>query len=69
MDKLFGDDSGNLYRGVEQANFNYRGENAGSYRSNYTKLTNEPEDDYSDIIQLSAAFSNTTASDEEYVLA
>ncbi|MBN2326443.1 MAG: CotH kinase family protein, partial [Candidatus Omnitrophica bacterium] len=64
MDRLFSDESGNLYRGVEQANLDYRGENPNSYRANYEKITNELEDDYSDIIKLCFAFSAT--SDDEF---
>jgi hypothetical protein len=62
MERIFGDGGGNLYRGVEQANFDYRGEDANRYRSNYQKETNELQDDFSDIIRLCDAFSN---SDEE----
>ncbi|MGC9327797.1 MAG: CotH kinase family protein, partial [Candidatus Hinthialibacter sp.] len=64
MGRVFGDDSGNLYRGVEQANLDYRGEDPNSYRSNYEKVTNELEDDYSDIITLCSAFSATN--DDEF---
>lgn len=58
MERLFGDGDGNVYRGVEQANLDYRGENPQSYRANYEKVTNELQDDYSDIIRLCEAFSN-----------
>lgn len=59
MERQFGDESGNLYRGVEQANMDYRGDDPNNYRYNYEKITNELEDDYSDIIRLCAAFSAT----------
>ncbi len=60
MERIFGNDSGNLYRGAEQANLDYRGEDKNRYRSNYIKETNEFQDDYSDIIRLCDAFSNSS---------
>ncbi len=64
MQRVFGNEEGNLYRGVEYADLAYRGENADAYRAHYVKETNERLDDYSDIIELCSAFSNTT--DEEF---
>ena len=58
MRRAFTDASGNLYRGVEQANLDYRGEDGARYRSNYEKITNEREDDYSDLIALCQTFSS-----------
>lgn len=65
MARLFGDGSGNVYRGIEHGDFDYRGEDFNRYRANYEKQTNEREGDYSDIVRLCYAFSNT--SDEEFV--
>ncbi len=65
MERLFGDGDGNLYRGIEQANFDYRGEDQNSYKPHYMKITNELQNDYADIVDLSRAFSAT--SDDEFV--
>lgn len=54
-----GDDGGNLYRGLEQADLSYRGPEAGAYRPYYLKKTNELTDDYADVIALTAVLSNT----------
>lgn len=59
MARLFGDGSGNLYRGIERGEFDYRGEDPTKYQANYEKQTNEREGDYTDIIRLSDLFSNT----------
>lgn len=67
MERIFGNGDGNLYRGIEQANFDFRGENKEAYRANYQKETNEPEDDYSDIVELCRAFSATA--DDQFVAA
>ncbi|MDP8245312.1 MAG: CotH kinase family protein [Candidatus Hinthialibacter antarcticus] len=67
MEREFHDGDGNLYRGVEQANLDYRGEDPNQYRSHYDKITNEVEDDFTDIIQLCAAFSNPPTSDDQFV--
>ncbi len=64
MQRVFGNEDGNLYRGVEYADLNYRGEDEEAYRQHYVKETNEREDDYSDVIELCAAFTNST--DEEF---
>ncbi|MEW6234781.1 MAG: CotH kinase family protein [Candidatus Omnitrophota bacterium] len=63
MQRLFGDGDGNLYRGVEQANLDYRGKDPKYYRTNYIKETNELEDDFSDIVRLCEAFSQSTDSE------
>ena len=65
MRRLFRTGSGNLYRGVEHGNFDYRGEDKARYRQDYAKQTNERQDDFSDVIDLCAAFSNT--SDAEFI--
>ncbi len=64
MRRLFGDGDGNLYRGVEQANLDYRGEEFGPYIPHYTKETNSLRGDYSDIVRLCEAFTLTT--DDEF---
>ena len=66
MENTFGDGSGNLYRGLERGNFDYRGENKEAYRPHYRKETNEREDDYSDLIELCAAFA--TSDDREFAV-
>ncbi len=63
---LPGDDDGNLYRGERRANLDYRGEDFGSYRNDYAKVTNEDEDDYSDVVNLCTAFDSQTTSDEDF---
>lgn len=63
---LPGDDDGNLYRGEGQANLDYRGEDFGDYRRHYAKVTNEEEDDYSDVVDLCFAFDADTTSDEDF---
>ena len=64
-----GDDEGNLYRGRDlgsrEADLSYRGEDPSEYEGIYEKKTNELENDYSDIIELTRAFTNT--SDEEFL--
>jgi hypothetical protein len=59
MARIFDDSDGNIYRGVEQANLVYWGNDPYLYRPYYVKETNEKEDDYSDIIDLCEAFTNT----------
>jgi len=72
IDRLFlerthpGDDDGNLYRGIGQANLDYRGEDFGPYRNNYEKHSNEEEDDYSDVVEISFRFDSATTSDEDF---
>ncbi|MDX9753520.1 MAG: CotH kinase family protein [bacterium] len=58
MNRVFHDPSGNLYRGIERANFDYLGPEKSAYKPYYTKINNELEDDYADIIALCDAFSN-----------
>jgi len=65
MERLFGNGDGNLYRGIEQANLDYRGEDQAPYRPHYMKITNELQNDYTDIVDLCRAFSAT--SDTEFV--
>ncbi|MCA9187250.1 MAG: lamin tail domain-containing protein [Pirellulaceae bacterium] len=65
-----GNDNGNLYRVIRDANSNangdlrYLGPNPDSYRPYYDKKTNVSEDDFSDIIQLTNVLNN--APDEDY---
>ncbi|MBN1443360.1 MAG: CotH kinase family protein, partial [Planctomycetes bacterium] len=64
LDRVFGgDDEGNLYRGMN-GRLDYRGEDPGDYDGNYRKVTNEEENDFSDLIALTRAFS--TADEEEF---
>jgi hypothetical protein len=60
------DEGGNLYRGVDQANLDYRGEGFSSYRSDYEKHSNEDEGDWSDIVDLSFRFDAGTTSDQDF---
>jgi len=69
-DRHFPDDgAGNAYkcmRDAGPADFQYRGENFGSYRNSYLKRTNTAEDDFSDIVDLCYALSSNTP-DSRYV--
>ena len=67
LDRVFpGDSDGNLYRGERQANLDYRGEDFGPYRSNYSKRTNEALDDYSDVVDLCFRFDRDTTSNADF---
>ncbi|MBI4582927.1 MAG: lamin tail domain-containing protein [Planctomycetes bacterium] len=57
-----GEDGGNLYRGEETGNLDYRGNDPDSYRSSYKKETNEEEDDWADLIHLCDVLTNTPES-------
>ena len=64
-------DFGNLYRaldpqnGTGSGNLSYRGEDPASYAQVYEKRSNRDENDFSDLIELSRAFTETT--DGEFV--
>jgi len=60
------DDDGNLYRGIGQANLDYRGDNFDRYRGNYDKRTNEESDDYSDVVDLCRRFDRDETDDPEF---
>ncbi len=53
------DDEGNLYRAFLEADLSYRGSDKEQYREHYLKRTNEELDDYTDVIDLCDAFTNT----------
>jgi len=53
-------DWGNLYRGVDGADLRYRGPNPDSYRLYYLKKNNQHVDDYSDVIALTEALTNSS---------
>ncbi len=55
----FSDDDGNLYRGRDEAVFDYRGDDPAAYVEHYNKETNERDGDFSDIIELCRVFSET----------
>jgi hypothetical protein len=59
-------DNGNLYKGVLSADFQYLGTNPDSYRAPYEKQTNETEDDFTDVIQLTSVLDPDTTSDANY---
>ncbi|MDY7077298.1 MAG: CotH kinase family protein [Chloroflexota bacterium] len=52
-------DDGNLYRGFDGADLSYRGLDPNSYRPYYLKKNNEDADDYSDVIALTDALTNS----------
>jgi spore coat protein CotH len=58
------DDNGNLYRGLSQANLDYRGDDFDRYRGNYDKRTNEELDDYSDVVDLCRRFDRDETNNE-----
>ena len=67
LERVFPNDSdGNLYRGIGQANLDFRGENADRYRDNYRKDTNRDEDDYSDVADLCRDFDSGETSDADF---
>ena len=53
------DKGGNLYRGADGADLRYRGSDPDAYRPNYLKKNNRDADDYSDIIALTDALTNS----------
>lgn len=64
-----GDSDGNLYRGLNpsgegEADLSYRGSDPDDYLSSYAKRTNQEENDYSDVIELTRVFTETP--DEEF---
>ncbi len=60
------DDDGNLYRGEVRADLDYRGRSPDNYRDNYPKVTNEDEDDYTDLIDLCFRLDHRTTPDIWY---
>ncbi|MBI4605110.1 MAG: lamin tail domain-containing protein [Planctomycetes bacterium] len=60
------DEDGNLYRGVNQANLDYRGESFGPYTANYEKHTNEDAADWSDVVDLCFRFDADTTSGQDF---
>lgn len=64
LERHFGDGEGNLYRGRDNGDLRYLGEDAGAYADLYEKATNEDEADYSDLIELCRAFA--TAGDADF---
>jgi len=56
---LPGNDNGNLYRGFDGADLGYRGPDPDHYRPYYLKENNEDADDYSDVIALTDALTNS----------
>jgi len=53
------DEDGNLYRAYDGADLSYRGPDPDAYRPYYVKKNNEDADDYSDIITLTDALTNS----------
>ena len=67
LERVFpGDADGNLYRGVSNADLDYRGEDFGNYRGSYRKETNEELGDWSDVVDLSFRFDSQTTSDADF---
>ncbi len=60
------DSDGNFYRGIN-GDLSYRGESPGSYRGSYAKKTNVEEDDWSDLIAMTRALSESETPDEVFV--
>jgi len=54
-----GDEDGNLYRGYDGADLSYRGPDPDSYRPYYLKKNNTDADDFSDVIALTDALTNS----------
>ncbi|MBN1442796.1 MAG: lamin tail domain-containing protein, partial [Planctomycetes bacterium] len=63
-----GEDGGNLYRGLEDGDLDYRGADEEAYRPSYRKVTNEEQDDWSDLIALCDALANTPDGELETAL-
>ena len=70
-DNHFPDDSaGNLYRGADDqgpAELGYGGDNPDTYRRGYSKNTNESDDDWTDLINLTYELNNDGISDTEFM--
>ncbi len=70
-DNHFPDDSaGNIYRGADDqgpAELAYGGDNPDTYRRGYTKHTNESDDDWTDLINLTYELNNDGISDTEFI--
>ncbi len=54
-----GENHGNLYRGENGADLAYRGDDPDSYRPNYVKKNNYNDEDYTDVISLTHALSES----------
>ena len=54
-----GEGDGDLYRGVADGDFDYRGINPDAYRTSYLKQTNVEQDGWSELINLCAMLTNT----------
>jgi len=70
-DNHFPDDSaGNLYRCADDqgpAELAYGGDNPSAYRRGYFKHTNESDDDWTDLINLTYALNDDSISDSEFM--
>jgi hypothetical protein len=60
------DQGGNLYRGVNRANLDYRGQDFAPYQGDYEKHTNEEAADWSDIVDLCFRFDADTTSEADF---
>ena len=60
------DEGGNIYRGVNQANLDYRGESFAPYQNDYEKHSNTTDADWSDIVDLCFRFDPDTTSDADF---
>ena len=61
-----GDADGNLYRGMGNADLDYRGPTAEPYRPHYEKVTNESLSDFTDVVDLCARFDRGTTEDKDF---
>ena len=58
--------SGNLYKGVLSADLQYLGTDENSYRTRYEKQTNETDDIFTDVMDLTFALDPDTTSDANF---
>lgn len=61
-----GTEGGNLYRGVSQANLDYRGDSQSLYEPDYEKHSNSSTSDWSDIVDLCFRMDADTTSNADY---
>jgi len=60
------DAGGNLYRGENQANLDYRGADSGPYEENYEKHSNVETTDWSDVAELCSKLDAATTPDADF---
>lgn len=65
LDILFDDNDGNLFKGDPHGDLSYKGDLQSNYTGDYELHTNEPENDWSDLVDLIDVINNTDAADYE----